>query len=152
MERRGGAGPDSFFGLLSKIPQRSPLPGARGKGGRTLAACDGQAAAGLPPASLFHPLPPPFVCPLQFAGSGSRSIGGETLAAVLLTGLRQGWKPGRAKTPTRSLGGGLVYESPARRLACAGALGKHSPTEGVMGAAAGEGRQAARDAVPPQPR
>jgi site-specific recombinase XerD len=41
---------------------------------------------------------------------------------ALFTGLRQGSKPGRAKTPTSSLGGGLVYKSPARRLACAGAI------------------------------
>ena len=33
-----GAGPDSFFDLLSKIPQRSPLPGARGKGARSAGA------------------------------------------------------------------------------------------------------------------
>jgi hypothetical protein len=36
------------------------------------------------------------------------------LAPVLFTGLRHGSKPGRAKTPTSSLEGALVYESPAR--------------------------------------
>ena len=84
-----GAGPDSFSDFLSKIlsVRRFPERGARARVARerqrrTLAACDGQAAAGLPPASLFHPPASSIFCSSQ----------------------RQGSKPGGAKTPTGSLG------------------------------------------------
>jgi hypothetical protein len=63
VERRGDAGPDSFFDLLSKTlsVRRFPERGARARVARerqrrTLAARDGQAAAGLPPAISFHSL------------------------------------------------------------------------------------------------
>jgi hypothetical protein len=67
VERRGDAGPDSFFDFLSKIlsVRRFPERGARARVARerqrrTLAACDGQAAAGLPPAIFFSFFPPLF--------------------------------------------------------------------------------------------